>query len=399
MLRSRFTTAACILVVVACASFAAAQQSPGNDGWRQCTTTNFCYRTRERAPVSYSLSNVEHTDNGVTTFRLNAQNVDPALYPSHLEAELGLLTSGAVHFRVTESSDITDKKGKRFEAAPYVLVPDALTIEPNPTRFLDETYFTISRPNGTHGIKVLFKPFKMQYIINKFEVIAEFNSESFFNVEQRRARHASDPAEAWKETWDGWTDTKRFGPSALTFDVSFPESQALFGLPEHTNNIALKRTRGKDREHDEPYRLYNLDAYGHPLDSPAATYGIVPLVTSHSIRGGNGNGNIQSAADGKPLRETRLRRMYNDAVSASSAAKLFSVSAGVFFLNPSETFVDVGRSERDGTPYTRWMAESGVLELFFLGGNTHADVARQYHLLTGLPRQPPAFAKIGRAHV
>ncbi len=60
------------------------------------------------------------------------------------------------------------------------------------------------------------------------------------------------------------------------------------------------------RRYEEPYRLYNLDVFEYELDSPATLYGQIPLLLGHGFdKQGNG------------------------------------ITAGVFWFNPSETFVDI----------------------------------------------------------
>lgn len=58
----------------------------------------------------------------------------------------------------------------------------------------------------------------------------------------------------------------------------------------------------------EPYRLYTLDVFEYELDSPAALYGSIPVMLGHRK----------------------------------------GATAGVFWFNPTETFVDV---EQGGAQY------------------------------------------------
>jgi alpha 1,3-glucosidase len=73
------------------------------------------------------------------------------------------------------------------------------------------------------------------------------------------------------------------------------------GLPEHASSFRLKTTAGEGAAYKEPYRLYNLDVFEYELDEPMALYGSIPFVASHTVQG----------------------------------------SAGAFYFNPTETFVDV----------------------------------------------------------
>ena len=97
--------------------------------------------------------------------------------------------------------------------------------------------------------------------------------------------------------------------------------------------------------------MYNLDVFEYELDEPMALYGHIPVLVAHG-------------ADG---------------------------TAGVFWNNPSETFVDLGDSSSGGkTSY--WMSESGMWDLFLMPGPTPADVFAQYSSLTGTQMLPPMFA-------
>lgn len=85
-------------------------------------------------------------------------------------------------------------------------------------------------------------------------------------------------------------------------------TEHLYGIPEHATAMSLKPTvtpsEGDDRSlprYSEPYRLYTLDVFEYELDSPAALYGAIPVMVGH--RAGS--------------------------------------TAGVFWFNPTETFVDV----------------------------------------------------------
>lgn len=156
----------------------------------------------------------------------------------------------------------------------------------------------------------------------------------------------------WEEKFGQHVDHKRNGPMSVGSDVTFPQSNFLFGLPEHASSTALKRTTGKGAEYQHPYRLYNLDVFEYDLDVPMALYGSVPLLVSQSISTG---------------------------------------TSGVFWFNPTETFVDIDDDET-GSKTSHWMSESGVIDLFFIPGPTPRDFYHQYSKLTGTTPLPPMFS-------
>lgn len=65
--------------------------------------------------------------------------------------------------------------------------------------------------------------------------------------------------------------------------------------------MSLKPTTGSGAAYSEPYRLYTLDVFEYELNSPAALYGAIPVMLGH-----------------RP-----------------------GVTAGLFWFNPTETFIDV----------------------------------------------------------
>lgn len=74
-----------------------------------------------------------------------------------------------------------------------------------------------------------------------------------------------------------------------------------FLLQEHATSLSLKETRGGEGAYEEPYRLYNTDVFEYEMDSPAALYGAVPFMLAHRK----------------------------------------NESVGVFWMNPSETWIDI----------------------------------------------------------
>lgn len=58
---------------------------------------------------------------------------------------------------------------------------------------------------------------------------------------------------------------------------------------------------------------------------------------------------------------------------------------GVFWFNPSETFVDIADGGSAAAPYkqSRWLSESGEVDVFLLPGPDVASIYRQYTALTG----------------
>lgn len=156
----------------------------------------------------------------------------------------------------------------------------------------------------------------------------------------------------WEENFGSHKDSKPYGPMSVGADISFPGSSFVYGLPEHASATPLKTTIGEGAGYEHPYRLYNLDVFEYDLDVPMALYGAVPLVVSQSTKTGTN---------------------------------------GVFWFNPTETFVDIFETE-DGSKSTHWMSESGIIDLFFVPGPDPKSLYHHYSLLTGVVPQPPMFS-------
>ena len=170
--------------------------------------------------------------------------------------------------------------------------------------------------------------------------------------EQRRLDEDHfDTKEMFEEKFGDHTDSKPHGPMSVGLELTFPSSNHLFGLPEHASSTQLKTTAGSGHYYPEPYRLYNLDVFEYELDETMALYGHIPLVISQSMRTG---------------------------------------TAGAFWFNPTETFVDV--EEVAGSSKTHFMSESGIVDLFLLPGPDPAAMYEQYARLTGRTPLPPIFA-------
>lgn len=87
----------------------------------------------------------------------------------------------------------------------------------------------------------------------------------------------------WAEHFGGNRDSKPNGPNAISIDVSFPNAEHVYGIPEHATTFNLKSTRGADAQPNaQPYRLYNLDVFEYELNEPMALYGSVPVLMAHA---------------------------------------------------------------------------------------------------------------------
>lgn len=185
-------------------------------------------------------------------------------------------------------------------------------------------------------------------------------------AEEKAAAPEDDDPGLWEENFKSHHDSKPKGPEAIAMDFAFPQSQILFGIPEHADSFALKATTGGD-----PYRLYNLDVFEYELDNGMALYGSVPVIYGHGTER----------------------------------------TAGVYWQNAAETWVDIynpdaeknvlstlvnivaGGGSAPKSPLTaNFMSESGIVDVFVLLGPRPIDAFKQYTDLTGTAPLPQMFA-------
>ncbi|XP_027131085.1 neutral alpha-glucosidase C isoform X2 [Larimichthys crocea] len=224
---------------------------------------------------------------------------------------------------------------------------------------------TLSWSSGRHQVRVWHFPFRLEILCDD-EVTLTFNHKGklWFETLQDPPSELQDDHTGllWKETFRQFVDIKANGPSSIGSDLCFHGFSHVYGLPEHADGLQLRDTRD-----GEPYRLYNLDVFAYDVYSRLGLYGSVPLLVAHN-----------------PDR-----------------------TLGVFWLNASETFVNVRYSpsehQDDQTPPVKrkrmqpqtdvhWLSESGVIDCVVLLGPGPQQLFSQYAQLTGFPALPPLFA-------
>ncbi|XP_076604059.1 neutral alpha-glucosidase C isoform X2 [Chaetodon auriga] len=252
-------------------------------------------------------------------------------------------------------------------------VPDVMTGEPRCEQLRverrSEDSVTLSWASGRHRVCVWRFPFRLE-ILCEDEVLVTFNSKGklwFETLQDPPPRATSHGGEGhtsllWKETFRHFVDIKANGPTSVGSDLCFHGFSHVFGLPEHADGLQLRDTRD-----GEPYRLYNLDVFAYDLYSRLGLYGSVPLLVAHKA----------------------------------------DRTLGVFWLNASETFVNVHYSpsehQDDQTPPVKrrrmqphtdvhWLSESGVIDCMVLLGPSPQQLFSQYAQLTGYQALPPLFA-------
>ncbi len=109
--------------------------------------------------------------------------------------------------------------------------------------------------------------------------------------------------------------------------------------------------------------MFNSDVFEYLLDSPMTLYGAIPFMQAH--RKGS--------------------------------------SAGIFWLNAAETWVDIVKTKTSANPLslgigsktstqTHWISETGLVDVFVMLGTTPKDIIKTYGELTGYSTLPPSFS-------
>ncbi|CAG0904585.1 unnamed protein product [Cyprideis torosa] len=222
-----------------------------------------------------------------------------------------------------------------------------------------------------------FSPIRLDFMDANKSVLVSLNSRGMLEFEHFRKRKPTEGEQVeegvpvdeeeepgmWEESFGTHRDSKPHGPSAISLDASFPGAKEVYGIPEHADTFALKDTSGTD-----PYRLYNLDVFEYEIGNPMALYGSVPFMIALGNRG---------------------------------------TAVGVFWHNPSETWVDISKdssnvvtqivsmmagTEKIPKVETQWISEAGIIDMFVLLGPGPKDVMRQYAALTGPTFLPPLWS-------
>lgn len=152
--------------------------------------------------------------------------------------------------------------------------------------------------------------------------------------------------------WEESGDSKKNGPQSVGMDITFYSAQHLYGIPEHAADYVLKPTFIGAGGFDQPYRFYNLDVFEFEINEPMALYGDIPFLIGPGFDG----------------------------------------SSAIFWNNPSETYIDIDKSNPEGETESYWMSEAGVIDLFIFPGTDLDKIYNQYTDITGKPILPPLFS-------
>lgn len=337
--------------------------------FRSCDQNPFCKRNRHYAdhvvgsPYCLDGSTVLFEDNTLTgtIFKIVGDNkIELPLTVSVLES--GIRVSIDEKRRLDGSIEIFGNElvqKSRFSVAPYAFAgePRKAAASSRLSKSTEGSSFQISYGDKNH-VEIQTNPFKASFFRNG-ELQVELNGKGFLNYEHWRSIDTEEihlgPYELdeglWEDEFDNHKDKKSRGPESVALDVTFVGYKHVYGIPEHADSLSLRETRGKkEGDHKEPYRLYNVDIFEYETESQMAMYGAIPFMQAHKK----------------------------------------GASAGVFWANAADTYIDI--TKQDGSTTSHWMSEAGLLDVFVFLGDSPAQITKHYCGITGLPALPQTFA-------
>lgn len=190
------------------------------------------------------------------------------------------------------------------------------------------------------------------------------------HAEAQVAEQSSTDVKSYAETFSTFTDLRPYGPMSVGMDIYFPNSDYLYGIPEHADSFQLKDTRPNI---GDPYRLYNVDIFEYEINTPMSLYGSIPFMMAQSKDVG---------------------------------------TFGVFWLNPAETWIDIesnhSQSRSAGVVdmissfvsndkkmtgrFTHWFSETGLIDIWFMPGPDPSTVSNFNAEIFGTMPMPPVYS-------
>lgn len=290
------------------------------EDFKKCSQSGFCRRNRayadiasvESSPYTLLPESVVLSDNNNKLYA-DIKNTETDIL---LTLDLHILQGNTARVRINEKSPI---KQRYDEHNQYTIIKDPKISSSNTIVHRDNTI--VLELDEARKIIIHSHPVQIQFLVND-EPLISLNDRGFFNFEHLHTKESHQarpqiknsegeftdhPLEdgLWEESFKTWTDPKPNGPESIALDVTFHGFSHVYGIPEHASSFALKETRGGEGAYDEPYRLYNTDVFEYALDSPTSLYGAVPFMIAHKK----------------------------------------NHSVGIFWNNPSETWIDIVKSK------------------------------------------------------
>lgn len=344
--------------------------------FKTCDQNKFCKRNRHyadrvveagkswKSPYELDVNSIEQNPesgviNGRIVKRVNDLNIDLPVTFSFLETG-GARVSVDEQQRIDQKIDVYGHESispHRYNVSQYAFS--------GPLKLSNDAVFT----KTDNGFKVAYddnnemvvkaSPFSVDFY-RKGKKQVSLNGKGFLNYEHWRPIEGDDVKKhvsefeiedgMWEEEFDNFKDKKTKGPEAVSMDVIFDGYKHVYGIPEHADKFSLRETRGGEGNHEEPYRLFNVDIFEYETNSPMPMYGSIPF--------------MQAQAKG--------------------------ASAGVFWANAADTYIDITKDKKSTTSH--WISEAGLLDVFVFLSDAPEEINRQYGAVVGYTLLPQSFA-------
>ena len=329
--------------------------------FKTCKDLGFCQRSRLLARQSEYKVQFAVDPASVT------ESPSGVVFSMFSEAEPSFLYKASVEYleKNVLSVKIEEKSGMRTRysgQSDFVFNKTSLKYSQN----VKKSQTGLEWSQGQYKFVLNFKPFTIQGYV-KDTLIYVVNDRNLLNFEKTRTKESvcakkdgliedatclQGDFPLWEEKWRDFTDENLNGPSSVGIDVTWINTENVYGIPEHADSLALQ-----DTETIEPYRLYNLDVFEYELNERMALYGSVPF--------------------------------------------MISKQGGFFWNNPSETWVDIGTStsrlgwltgDYKSSKRTHWFSETGIIEFYLFLGAAPIELVQTFTMITGPPLFPPMFS-------
>ena len=253
-----------------------------HENFKTCEQSGFCKRNRQYAdaaagqgsswssPYRIDSHTVQVKDGQVTGIIL--KSIDGSSFVD-LPLTITFLRSGSARITVDERKrqigDVELRHGSQARkeryngAADWAVVGDLTPADITISSRNDEG-LTIQYGGETDcEAHIKYAPFTIDFLRDQ-KTHVKINSQGLMNVEHWRPKiekevaeplegevsepktvtgHVIDESTWWEETFGGNTDSKPKGPESVGLDISFPEYEHVFGIPEHAGPLSLKETR------------------------------------------------------------------------------------------------------------------------------------------------------------
>ncbi|QSL64936.1 hypothetical protein MERGE_002240 [Pneumocystis wakefieldiae] len=348
--------------------------------FKTCDQSSFCKRNRHLADGGTPKDRYVFDDsnmvlkNGILQtsvlkiLEINKQTI-------YLPISISFLKSGAVRVKIDELqrqtgniniSDDTKIRKERYNETEKWTIISSIEYDKTVQNYTKKTGMTIVNygPNNVYEMQITHDPFKISFYKDKnLEIL--FNEYGYLNYEHWRPKplvnEESDNSyqfDMWEESFNGIHDTKPLGPESVALDITFVNYEHVYGIPEHSSSFSLKETRGENKSYNEPYRLYNTDVFEYESNSPASLYGSIPYMYAHKKNS----------------------------------------SASIFWMNPSDTWIDIEKKKYDDQHFTslstktHWISETGLIDIFVFLSLDHSSIFKHYGELVGYTVLPNIFS-------